>query len=227
MNDVKPLHKFWWLWLPLAAYVIQIILELVYPGRTLDHLMGEDGPHELVQFIVLSCAFIVTTLTLIGMPRHYLKSPMILWLGTAWLATLYVAGEEISWAQHFLEWNTPEYWSSVNDQGETNLHNTTSWLDQKPRLLLEIGVLVGGVIMPLLYKFKPQALPQRFAVIYPPAYLSVIAWLALVTKISDKLGNAVFDEPFFYRTSEVIELHLYAFVLFYLIHLKRRLFAQK
>ncbi len=40
------------------------------------------------------------------------------------LGSLYIAGEEMSWGQHFFHWNTPEYWAEVNRQQETNLHNT-------------------------------------------------------------------------------------------------------
>src|SRR3546814_4167282 len=54
-----------------------------------------------------------------------------------------MAGEEASWGQHYAGWLTPDNWQALNDQGETNLHNTSSWLDQKPRTLLEIGVIVG------------------------------------------------------------------------------------
>jgi hypothetical protein len=39
------------------------------------------------------------------------------------LSCLYIAGEEMSWGQHFFHWKTPEYWAMVNRQEETNLHN--------------------------------------------------------------------------------------------------------
>ena len=32
------------------------------------------------------------------------------------LSCLYIAGEEMSWGQHFFHWNTPEYWAMVNRQ---------------------------------------------------------------------------------------------------------------
>ena len=67
-----------------------------------------------------------------------------------------------SWGQHFLGWESSEFWQDINDQSETNLHNTSSWLDQKPRLILEIGVMVGGIVIPLLIKFKKGLLPARF-----------------------------------------------------------------
>jgi disulfide bond formation protein DsbB len=42
------------------------------------------------------------------------------------LSCLYIAGEEMSWGQHFFHWNTPEYWAMVNRQEETNAICTIS-----------------------------------------------------------------------------------------------------
>src|SRR3546814_4054045 len=79
-----------------------------------------------------------------------------------------MAGEEASWGQHYAGWLTPENWQALNDQGETNLHNTSSWLDQKPRTLLEIGVIVGGILIPLLALRRPALREGRFALFLPP-----------------------------------------------------------
>ncbi|MGH1399456.1 MAG: hypothetical protein ACRBCT_09615, partial [Alphaproteobacteria bacterium] len=150
---------------------------------------------------------------------------LTLWVGIAALATFYVAVEEISWGQHIFEWGTPDFWQQVNDQSETNLHNTSSWLDQKPRAILLIGVIVGGLIIPLLTRIKPEILPQTFTIIYPSAILSVTAALALLVKIIDK-GQDAADIVLLSRASEVEELYLFYFVLLYLIILRRRVMQQ-
>ena len=144
------------------------------------------------------------------------------WVGIAALASLYVAGEEVSWGQWIFNWTTPEFWQGVNDQNETNLHNTSSWLDQKPRLVLLIGTIVGGLIIPALMKWKPAALPQKFTIIYPPSILSVTAAFALLIKIIDKVQDG-FDDNLLTRAAEIEELYLYYFVLLYLLALKRRI----
>ncbi|MCB9982820.1 MAG: hypothetical protein H6861_03965 [Rhodospirillales bacterium] len=51
----------------------------------------------------------------------------------------------------------------MNDQNETNLHNISSRFDQKPRLILLVGVVVGGLIIPALQHFKSKRVPQIFA----------------------------------------------------------------
>lgn len=219
------MKKLFWLYIPLITIAVQIAFELTLPYEILLPMHGENGPIELLQFVLISLAFLVAIWTII----KYIKTAskwLLAWVSLAAICCLYVAGEEVSWGQHFLDWTTPEFWSEVNDQQETNLHNTSSWLDQKPRLILEIGVLVGGIIMPLLMKFKPSLLPARFSSIYPPSFLWVTASVAVFVKVAEKIGDSM-DIVIWERGSEVIELYLFYFVLLYLITMKRRMAPQK
>jgi len=209
------MKKIWWLWLPVAFLGLQIVLELTLPAATLARLHTENSPHELLQFAAIAGAFVVALMALLK-PGIRAQKGLAAWIALAAVCSLYVAGEEISWGQHFMAWTTPEFWAAVNDQQETNLHNTTSWLDQKPRLLLELGVITGGLIIPLLMKYRPQLVPQKFALIYPPSYLAAIALIALGVKLVDSFTGL------FERGSEVEELYLYYFILLYLVALKKR-----
>lgn len=220
MESPVKTSKIWWLWLPAAFMVFQIGLETFLPTAILSRLHTENGPHELLQFLAVFSAFGIALATFLSMDRKRQKW-FAAWIGLAMACCFYVAGEEISWGQHFMAWTTPEFWSALNDQHETNLHNTSSWLDQKPRLLLEIGVLCGGILLPLLMKYRPALVPARFAVIYPPRELVLIAALALGVKIIAKT-SASFGIILFERVSEVEELYLYYFVLLYLVALKKR-----
>lgn len=217
----KPL----WLGVPLLIVVAQALIELFAPQGLLGELHSESGPHEFIEFLFMAGAFIIAMRIfplLKGHPRW-----LYAWVGIAALSCFYVAGEEISWGQHFLKWSTPEYWAHINDQGETNLHNTSSWLDQKPRLVLLIGVVTGGLVFPLLQKIKPGLLPEKFKIIYPPAILGVTAALAISANLVDKFFEALVDAPLLSRGSEVEELYLFYFVLLYLIVLRRRLAQEK
>jgi len=106
------------------------------------------------------------------------------------------------------------------------LHNTSSWLDQKPRLILLIGSVTGGLIIPFLQRFKPSVLPKKFEIIYPPAILGVTAALAVSVNLIDKIFELFTKFPILSRGSEVEELYLFYFVLLYLIVLRRRLAQQ-
>lgn len=216
----SPVTKIWWLYIPVVAFAVQILIDLTLPYDILVPLHGENGPIELLQFIVISLAFLLASLMVIQF-RGKISKWLLAWIGLAAICCFYVAGEEVSWGQHFMDWTTPEFWSDFNDQGETNFHNTSSWLDQKPRLILEIGVLVGGIIIPLLRRYKPSLLPQKFKAIYPDSHVFVIALIALIVKATDKITHGL-EMPFFERASEVIELYLFYFVLLYLIGLRQR-----
>lgn len=216
----NPDHKIWWLWVPLAIIVCQLALEAVIPSDIMAQMMSENGPDELVQFAVIAAAFLVACWSLLGFPLR--KHPWLAgYLILAALCCFYVSGEEISWGQWFAHWKTPETWGAINDQDETNLHNTSSWLDQKPRLLLEIAVMTGGLMIPLLRQLKPSLLPVRFNLLYPAANLGVTAGFVLALKlckwVEHALGTHIFE-----RVSEVIELYLYYFVLLYLVQLRQR-----
>lgn len=211
---------FFWLWLPVSLLVIQLGLDTVLPQETKAWIYAENGPYEIVQFFILLGAVALAAVTLCKMDRGHVW--LTGWIALATLCCLYVAGEEVSWGQHFLNWNTPEYWSTVNDQNETNLHNTSSWLDQKPRLILELGIYGGGLILPFLRRYKPQWVPARFEIIYPSSRLTVVAAMCLVIRLADMVGDFT-HSPIFGRAAEIEETYLFYFVTLYLADMKARL----
>lgn len=213
-----------WLGVPLLIMFAQICIELFAPKALLGELHSETGPHEFIEFLFMVGAFIIA-LRIFPLLKGHPKW-LYAWVGIAAVCCFYVAGEEISWGQHLLKWSTPEYWAHLNDQGETNLHNTSSWLDQKPRLILLVGVVTGGLIFPLMQKLKPDVLPKKFEIIYPPAVLGVTACFALTANLLDKFFEFLTDAPLLSRGSEVEELYLFYFVLLYLLDLRRRLAHQ-
>jgi hypothetical protein len=125
---------------------------------------------------------------------------VVAWLVLAALCCLYVTGEETSWGQHLFGWSTPEEWAAVNDQNETNLHNTSAWFDQKPRLLLGIAIGVGGIGVPLLALRRPAIRRGRFAIVLPPFVTLPAAVIAIFVGIVWTLdgwrgGKSLFIRP--------------------------------
>lgn len=211
---VARVHPFLWWGIPLLLMISQILCEILLPNAVKPAFFSEEGPHEKFQALIAFFAFIYAVRLLCVVKGVWLK----IWFGIAAFGTLYIAGEEISWGQTYLHWMTPESWGMINDQDETNLHNTSDWLDQKPKILLEIGVLVGGIIIPALARWKPEKLPLKFAIIYPSWQTSVSAGIALSLKIIDTIQDRV-DAHLFWRISEVLEIFVYYFVLIYLIEM--------
>lgn len=194
---------------------LQVLLEIFAGANILATIHAENGPYETLQALLMVCGFFFAVYALIKTKDILLK----LWFGLAALCCFYVAGEEVSWGQHILDWATPEYWGQLNDQNETNLHNTSSWLDQKPRLILEVGIIFGGLVAPFLKKRGLLKLPPNLDQLLPSPKLGVIALLILVPKIIEK-SFEIFDIVIFARFSEVQELYMFYFVLLYLIMLR-------
>lgn len=221
----QTIHLFWWLIVPVAALLIQIGLELHCSSQVLSVMLSESGPHEFLQSVVTAIAFIYALwlLTKIDWGTQKLTGIVV---AIAAAGTLYITGEEISWGQHILNWDTPEYWAAFNDQNETNLHNTSDWLDQKPRLLLFAGIVVAGVVIPLMRRFCPQKLPMQLNQFYPSNILSVTALGVLIPYIVQEITEQFIRGGAFERVSEVQELYMYYFVLLYLIDLYKREISQ-
>lgn len=217
--------RFWTLWLPLLLLAFQFALELLFSSADLAVLMSESGPIELLQFIPVSAAFAVAVAVIFRISPSR-RPALFAWVLIAALACFYVAGEEVSWGQHFLNWDTPEYWKALNDQHETNLHNTSSWLDQKPRLILLVGIITGGIVIPLLQCYRPAALPEKFSIIYPSAALMPVALLVIGPYLAQELTEHLFKRGVFQRVSELQELYMYYFVLLYLVMLRRRILPE-
>jgi hypothetical protein len=158
------------------------------------------------------------------------------WYFIITLACFYFAGEEISWGQHLIGWDTPESIKEINDQGETNIHNMSSWFDQKPRLILELSILFGGIIIPILVKLFGYTFNNNKILywIIPTIKLVPIALITISIKGLDRFqyfnykhyedgaSLTLFQDIYFslfygIRLNEVQELFFAYFLMLYLL----------
>lgn len=219
IQEQELLSRTLWLGVPIGLFIAQLVSEFTLPQKVQARLITENGPLEFVQFYVLIIAAVLAILCL----KACWKSPDMLlkiWFGLALAGCLYTAGEEISWGQHLFGWGTPEGWGQINDQQETNLHNTSAWLDQKPRLILELGVIFGGIILPLTAKKIVRGKLLWLGKIIPPRTLMITAFAYVTAKLLDKFGD-LSGFVILKRASEVTELYIYYFVLLYLLAMLR------
>ena len=115
---------------------------------------------------------------------------------------------------------------NINDQKETNLHNVSSWFDQKPRLLLELWVLIGGVFVPLGELRRGSRLtPAEFRYwFWPTMDCLPVAGLAILVRLPERLKE-LFDVesmPLEIRYSEPQEYYFAMFLMLYLASLAAR-----
>lgn len=222
----RPVLPSWlWLWFP------PLLLLVILPVRVIDveayrvWIDGEIGLIELATPVLALIAAVIGGLLFRDLLREG-RSKLLAWVGLHVLACVYFAGEELSWGQHLLGWSTPEGIAALNDQGETNLHNMSSWLDQKPRLLLELWVLIGGVIVPLCGLREARRLSSDvvFSWAWPTLDCLPTALLAILVRLPERLKD-VFDIaslPYEIRYNEPQEYYFALFLLLYLAALRRR-----
>jgi hypothetical protein len=199
----------------LAVYLV-----LFDPEFYLDRFVAKDGAEttgiaEHLTWIILlpgiALAFMASVRFATTLPKTS-NTWLLLWAA----ACIYFAGEEASWGQWYFLWETPEGFAQINDQQETNLHNTSSWFDQKPRLAVELFVLIGGVIWPILRRFGRtpawDTTNFRYWVTVPDACFSAALLFTLV-RICDWSSNPVLQN---FGNSEFRELTIALFLTLYL-----------
>lgn len=157
--------------------------------------------------------------------------PLRIWVALIALGAFYLLGEETSWGQHYFGWATTGVFAEINDQNETNIHNTAGgWFDQKPRAVLVLGIILGGIIHPLVKFFrkgrglfdKPWWLAPTLACLAP----AIISQICSLTKRIDYADVLPFDLDVI-RWAEAEELFMYFFFIVYLLSLRTRLMGRK
>jgi hypothetical protein len=95
---------------------------------------------------------------------------------------LLVCGEEISWGQDFLKYNTPSFLGN-NLEGESNIHNMP-FLDSEEAIItqdraLHAFVLLYGILIPLAYRFSSKIRGFLNRIYFPVAPLAVLPFFVL------------------------------------------------
>jgi len=149
------MNRFLYLGLPISLLVLPYVFYSAFDGAGF-YFDKESGAVENITAVLLAIAIFFVARALWRFQGTFsgaFKSSTGVWLVIFGLGSVYFLGEEISWGQHLFGWATPEGWMAINDQGETNLHNTSGWLDQIPRAILTVGIVVGGFLFPPIRKW--------------------------------------------------------------------------
>ncbi len=225
----KALPAWAWLWLPIAAIAIELGFRIANEPLYRRLWQSELGPVELGTVVVLLAGTVAGLFALrhrARLPTTWLKA----WLVVVILGSIFFGGEEASWGQHLIGWETPDAIGKLNDQGETNLHNTSSWLDQKPRLLLELGVLTGGLLYPIFLWLRrwprPRDTGNPHFWLWPSQQLlptAILATIIVLPQRFEKWFGWPIPWPLDIRASETQEFYIAVFLALYLWSFQRRL----
>ncbi len=186
------------LYIAIAVYIALAYSILAMGNNLIAATIPEDHYFELVG----ACSFLATSLLFFygfQLARKRLDNhwdslvKKFLYLGLA-LVFLFGAGEEISWGQRILGFETPEPLSQVNRQEEFNLHNLSAWeasdfLD--PDRLFDIFWFLFAVFIPAVAWVVPTF--RKFASRFIPIVFWGIGLLFLYNYLGAKLAKTLFD----------------------------------
>lgn len=224
------LPRWLWLWFPPLMLLVQFLVRGADQRIYLHYIESEQGLVENGTFAVLLLAVVFGILAL--RRRRLLPSPWVAgWVLLVTLGCVYMGGEEVSWGQQWFHWHTPAEIAAINDQQETNLHNTSSWFDQKPRILLELWVLIGGVVLTLRNRLRGSTLHPAGgwrAWFWPAWWVFPAAALAIGVHVVDYVRTYADLPPTGFmdlRYSESQEYYFGLFLMLYLMSIRARLRA--
>ena len=142
---------------------------------------GEDGVSEWWSV----GAYLVSAMMAAGTGRLLtrLGHPRLGWVHVLFALALIVAAlEEVSWGQRLFGWSTPEDLSRVNEQGETTLHNISSFSRVFPTVFFwgSTIALVGAVARVVLHHHRRVTNADFIlpSLILSPALLMIMFWIA-------------------------------------------------
>ena len=163
------LHIFLWLFAPILIFLIFLVINQLNPTFFSEFFQGEKGFIENGTFFILLIS-IITNFSVIKKIKTKIYDIQYFLMILFLIGLVYFAGEEISWGQHWFNWETNNFFKNFNDQSETNFHNISSWFDQKPRFLLTFFVIFGGIFCPFFNKKSFLNSKKLTAWIYPTIY---------------------------------------------------------
>ena len=216
-------EAWWWLGLPVLAGAFVIGTYRIAPDWYQRYVIPEGyGILEVAHFVIPLFGLLIAG-GLLFLPFVRARPLVFAMAAAGAISCLYIAGEEMSWGQHVFQWSTPEYWTAINRQEETNLHNTYAIFEKTPRSILEAAIFIGGLLVPLAALFWPWLRACRLSLFLPAAALVPTALGALIFKLIDRLQQSGYLTTLVFRPSETIELYLYFFVFAYLLIFARRI----
>ncbi len=221
----KDLPSLVWLYLPPLAALLVLAADFLHWPEICRIMTQRDaeggGLLELGTPLVLIVGIVAAAYAL----KHFSQIPqrrlvrgwIILWM----LACFYFAGEEISWGQWLFGWETPEALLKYNDQGETNLHNISNFLDQIPRAFVEAFIFFCGLLAPLWRRLTRRALDAAglWTWILPTHVVTVAAAIWAAAQLTDWSGVSM---DCLFNDSELREFYIATFLCLYLLSIWHR-----
>lgn len=182
----------------ILSILFFFVLLGVYLARTnptyfVDVYTTEDGLIESLTTLALFSAALVCFYRVLRL-RGLRSKRFLACCALLGVIMLFGAGEEISWGQRILGFNSPEFFNQNNAQMETNLHNMVVGSVKLNKLvfgkLLAIGVGLYLLVLPVVYqrsaRYRGWLDNLGVPIARPYQLLSIVALFALLALIPSK-----------------------------------------
>ena len=218
--------RLWWLWLPVVFFLLRYAVSIfTHRRKGLEaKFLGEHGVIENLTVLLLFVAMIGALYLLRRYAGKLHLAPKAFLVFYA-LGCLYFLGEEASWGQHWFGWETSEFFKQINDQQETNLHNTHELLDRVPKGIVSLAIFIGGIAVPLYMRRKSLVIDyqQAFWWLFPTWICLPTAIFATVATWPSKIEKATGWKFYFDSAQEMKELYIAFFFLLFIASLVVRM----
>ncbi|MEX1015986.1 MAG: hypothetical protein WDZ31_04500 [Phycisphaeraceae bacterium] len=151
--------------LPVVLLAVMVLIYIVSPSFYLTYVLEKEHREtQAVEILTFLCGLTASGLLawsawrlwrlewhagkVAGLPG----GPML--VAVVALAAIFFTGEEISWGQTYLQWQTPEAYEELADNGETNLHNAKTPIRVQSLGSLFLVVVFMG--LPLAWRFRDR-----------------------------------------------------------------------
>lgn len=190
----------------LKSYYISIIVVMILSFSvyfyldeyTIARIGDEDHLFEWMSSIIfLLCSVIFAYLTVSKRNLIFLVLAAAFFIGF---------GEEISWGQRIIDFNTPEKLYSLNMQKEFNFHNIATW---EINFLYKVFTLAFGIVLPLIVFHSGifSRLARKFKIPVPPVSIGIfflIDWLVFKFFLEMVLKTG-YTEKYYFALTEIYE----------------------
>lgn len=225
-TDRHEISPVWWLFFPVTFFVVRYAAS-IFTNRTTgleSWFRNELGIVENLTVLFLIAAMIYT-LYLLKRYGGLLNLTPKIFLSLYCLGCLYFAGEEASWGQHWVGWESGEYFLAHNDQQETNFHNTSALLDRKPKAIVSFLIFIGGIVIPIILYRKALKIDYTKAMwwIFPTWVCLPTAFFATFSTWPSKVEHNTDWHFYFDQSQEMKEFYIAYFFLLYILSLGRRI----
>jgi len=215
------LTHWWWFVAPLGVLLFQLACRYADGGSDFyfDYIETERGLIENLTAVVLIPAAYFAFMSAHRMNRNRLAGPQA-WYLIVGLVCVAFFGEEISWGQQWIGWESPEFFAQYNRQGETNVHNMNLHFGRIAKTILTIAIVVGGLILPIWrWRQTRNSDPCGWEYLWPPFECVFTAGLVLSVRIVERIKTWFDLEHVLFidmNLKELQELYLAYFLLLYL-----------